>query len=221
VACGSGASALPATERVGPRGSEIGVDLADRLLALARSKAAATGLMHTEFRHADMEHLDPPADSFDAVICVFGIFFVSDMPSLVAALWRLVRPGGRLAVTTWGPRMFEPGSTHFWQAIQRERPELYRGFNPWDRITQPEALRDMLGAGGVDEAQIVAEAGTQLLHSPDDFWTVAQGSGYRDTLDQLAPEARERVRQATVAALQADDVRAIEVNVIYAIAIKP
>jgi len=35
----------------------------------------------------------------------------------------------------------------------------------------------MLGAGGVDEARIVAEAGTQPLHTPDDFWTVAQGWG--------------------------------------------
>src|SRR4029077_14495800 len=151
VACGSGASALPAAERVGPSGSVLAIDLADRLLALGRAKAAARGFAHLAFRQANMQQVDAPADSFDAVICVFGIFFVSDMSSLVASLWRLVRPGGELAITPWGPRMFEPASALFWQAVQRERPDLYHAFNPWDRITDPEALRQVLREGGVEE----------------------------------------------------------------------
>jgi SAM-dependent methyltransferase len=198
----------------------LAVDLADRLLALGRAKAAARGFAHLEFRQANMQQLDAPAHSFDAVICVFGIFFVSDMSSLVASLWRLVRTGGELAITTWGPRMFEPASALFWQAVQRERPELYRAFNPWDRITDPEALRQVLREGGVKVAQIVPEAGIQALRSPEDFWTVVLGSGYRDTIDHLEPDAGERVHQATLAALQAENVRAIETNVLYALATK-
>lgn len=220
VACGSGASAIPAAEQVGPGGMVLGVDLADQLLVLGRAKAAARGLTNIELRHADMERLDLPVDSFDAVICVFGIFFVADMSSLVAALWRLVRPGGQLAITTWGPRMFEPGSSFFWTAIQQERPDLYRAFNPWDRITDTDALGAMLRAGGVEGAQIVPEAGTQSLRSVEDFWAVALGSGYRGTNDQLESDARERVYQATLAALQAHTVREIETNVIYATATK-
>ncbi len=220
VACGSGASALPAAERVGPSGSVLAVDLADRLLALGRAKAAARGFSHLEFRQANMQQVDAPAESFDAVICVFGIFFVSDMSSLVASLWRLVRPGGELAITTWGPHMFEPASTLFWQAVQQERPELYRAFNPWERISDPEALRQVLREGDVEEAQIVPEAGIQALRSPEDFWIVVLGSGYRDTIDHLEPDARERVRHATLSALQAGNVRAIETNVLYALATK-
>ena len=113
-----------------------------------------------------MEHLQFPAGSFDAVICVFGIFFVTDMEGLVAALWNLVRPGGQLAITTWGPRMFEPGSTLFWLAVQQERPDLYRAFNPWDRITEPEALRQVLRVGGIDEVEIVPEDGNSGAAHP-------------------------------------------------------
>ena len=58
------------------------------------------------------------------------------------------------------------------------------------------------------------------LRSSEDFWIVALGSGYRGTVDQLEPDARERVYHATLAALQADDVAAIETNVIYALATK-
>src|SRR6478735_4355743 len=51
-ACCSSASALPAAEAVGPEGYVLGVDLAERLLALGRAKAAARGLRHVEFRRA-------------------------------------------------------------------------------------------------------------------------------------------------------------------------
>jgi ubiquinone/menaquinone biosynthesis C-methylase UbiE len=57
VGCGSGASAIPAAERVGPSGRVVGVDLADRLLALARAKAARRKLDNVEFLHGDMERL--------------------------------------------------------------------------------------------------------------------------------------------------------------------
>ncbi|MGO8948654.1 MAG: class I SAM-dependent methyltransferase [Ktedonobacterales bacterium] len=220
VACGSGASALPAAERVGPGGAVLGIDLADQLLALGRAKAAARGLAQLEFQVGDMEHLEFPADSFDAIICIFGIFFVTDMEGLVAALWDLVRPGGQLAITTWGPRMFEPGSTLFWHAVQRERPDLYRVFNPWDRITEPGALSQLLQAGGIGKVEIVPEDGIQVLRTPEDFWTIALGSGYRGTIEQLGLDIRERVRQATLAGLRERDVRAIETNVLYALATK-
>lgn len=61
--------------------------------------------------------------AFDAVICVFGIFFVSDMSHAIGELWRMVRPGGQLALTTWGPNLFEPANTIFWDVIRVERPK--------------------------------------------------------------------------------------------------
>jgi ubiquinone/menaquinone biosynthesis C-methylase UbiE len=79
VGCGSGASAIPAGKVVGPHGHVIGVDLAERLLAMARAKADAQKLPNIAFRQADMEGLGYTDESFDAVVCVFAIFFVPDM----------------------------------------------------------------------------------------------------------------------------------------------
>jgi len=93
--CGTGASAIPAAEQVGPTGKVIAVDLADRLLAIARRKAAARKLENIEFRHGDMENLGYPDQFFDAVICVFAIFFVPDVAKQISELWRMVRPNGR------------------------------------------------------------------------------------------------------------------------------
>ena len=123
VGCGTGASALAAAEAVGPNGSVVGVDLSARLLDRARTKAASLGLNNFEFRLADMTSLGYPDGEFDAAISVFSIFFVPDMEGLVRELWRMVRPGGQLAITTWGPRIFEPAYSQWLDAVERERPD--------------------------------------------------------------------------------------------------
>ena len=220
VGCGSGASAIPAGKVAGPHGRVIGVDLADRLLAMARAKASAQKLQNVEFRKADMEALGYPDASFDAVVCVFAIFFVPDMIKQVKELWRMVRPGGQLAITTWGPRMFEPGSATWWAAVKQFRPDLHTAFNPWERIVTPQALRQLLTDSGIRAAEIIAEDGQQVLQSPDDWWTVVQGSGYRWTLEQMDNETIAHVRDMNLEALRNNDTKSIETNVIYALATK-
>lgn len=221
--CGSGASALPAAEAVGPSGSVLGVDLAANLLALAQAKADARRLSNLELRVGDMLALELPAASFDAVVCVFGIFFVPDMPGAVRELWRLVRPGGRLALTTWGPRLFEPMNTVFWSAVRERRPDLHKGFNPWDRISEPGAVHTLLADGGIpsaEEAEVVAESGTHGLRSHDDWWAIVLGSGYRATIEPLSPADREHVHNSCAAYARAQRVTAVETNVVYAVASK-
>ena len=214
VACGTGASAIPAAERVGPAGSVLAIDLAERLLELGRAKSEKLDLTNIEFRLGDMERLGLPNASFDAVICVFGIFFLDDMATGMRELWRMVRPGGQLAITTWGPRVFEPGSSAFWKATGTERPDLVRSYNPWDRITTPAGLEELFHAAGIEGANITAEANLHPLSSPDDWWTIVLGTGFRNTVEQLETSARERVRAANLD--QLTDVRAIEVNALYA-----
>src|SRR5215470_19838212 len=144
VCCGSGASALPAAEAVGAEGKVIGVDLAEQLLELARTKAIQRHLGNIEFEVGDMFSMRFPPASFDAVVCVFGIFFVPDMAKAVSELWSRIRSGGKLAVTTWGRNFCEPANGAFWDSIKDVRPDLYKGFNPWDRIDNPGSLRKVL-----------------------------------------------------------------------------
>jgi ubiquinone/menaquinone biosynthesis C-methylase UbiE len=208
VCCGSGASAIPAAERVGPGGSLTGIDLSENLLRLARAKAQAQRLQNIEFRVADMLALPFPDRHFDAVVCVFGIFFVPDMAAAVRSLWRVVRPGGKLAITTWGPRFFEPANTAFWNAVREVRPELYKGFNPWDRICDPASVHGLLREAGIDGAD--AEA----------WWTAVLGSGYRGTLEQLEPRQRDWVRDVNLKYIRDSGLKSVEANVVYAVARK-
>jgi ubiquinone/menaquinone biosynthesis C-methylase UbiE len=221
VCCGSGASAIPAAIAVGPTGQVIGVDLAESLLQLARRKSQAQGLQNIAFQYGDFEYLTFPDAHFDAVVCVFGIFFVPDMVGAVRELWRMVRPGGKLAITSWGKKVFEPANQIFWDVLNAERPDLVKQFAPWDRVSEVASLQALLGAGGATPVQVVAETDSQALSAPDDWWTMSLGGGLRGTINQLDFTTRERVRQANLQALQVRQICALEAEVLYAVAYKP
>ena len=218
--CGSGASALPAAESVGPEGYVIGIDLAANLVARARTKARIQSLHNVEFREGDLLDTGFTESSFHAVVCVFGIFFLPDMQAGVRELWRVLRPGGKLAITTWGPRFFEPASTAFWNSVREVRPDLYKGFNPWDIVCDPQSLRNLLSQGGIEQADVAAEAGAHAVPSPDAWWSMVLGTGYRGTVEQLDADDRERVRLANLNYIQTSGLRSVEANVVYAVATK-
>jgi ubiquinone/menaquinone biosynthesis C-methylase UbiE len=220
VCCGSGASALPAAALVGPTGLVLGIDLAERLLDRARDKARARGLGNVEFRVGDILALRIPDEPFDAVVCVFGIFFVPDMALALRLLWEHVRPGGKLAITTWGPRFLEPGTSAFWDSIQRERPDLYKGFNPWDRICDPQSLSALFIDAGIANPHVTAQSGYHSIAAPEDWWAAVLGSGYRGTVDQLDAASFERVRAANLEFIRSSGTTSVETNVIYAVAEK-
>ena len=221
LCCGAGASALPAAVAVGPSGRVVGVDVAAPLLRAARSRAAAAALRNVEFRRADARSTGLPGESFDAVICVFGVFFASDMPSFVAEMWRHVRPGGALAITTWGPGLFEPANGLFWDAVHELDPSLFKAFNPWDEITTPTALTDLFKRSGIQTANAEAVAAQHPLNQPDDFWDIVLGSGYRATVDRLLPDQRATLRERVLTRLAEHATATLRTDVVYGIATRP
>jgi len=219
--CGAGASALSAAELVGPKGKVIGVDVAEALLELAQAKAAERRLGNTQFELGDLLSIRFPNESFDAAVCVFGIFFVPDMAAAVQELWRCVRPGGQLAVTTWGPNLFEPANSAFWTSIKNVRADLYKGFHPWDRINDSASLLMIMREGGAESAKIADENRLHPISAVEDWWIIVLGSGYRGTIEQLNPVEREQVKEANLAFIRDEKISAIETNVLYALATKP
>jgi ubiquinone/menaquinone biosynthesis C-methylase UbiE len=216
VCCGSGASALPAAEIVGSQGSVIAIDVAEKLLELGHKKAVQRGLTNIEFRRGDMLNLNYE-NEFAAVMCVFGIFFVPDMESALRELWSAVVPSGKLAITTWGPRFFEPATTAFWNSIREVRSDLYKGFNPWDRICDRSSLFQLLNNSGIADAEIFEEANSHSIDSPEAWWAAVLGSGYRGTIDQLSADDLQKVSDANFKYIRESGIREVEANVVYAI----
>jgi SAM-dependent methyltransferase len=221
LCCGAGASALPAAHAVGPEGRVLGIDIAAPMLELVRARAAAEGLANVEFRHGDATRTGLPDGGFDAVVCVFGVFFAPDMAAFVREMWRLTGPHGVLAVTTWGPGLFEPGNGLFWRRVGEVEPALFKAFNPWDEITTPELLAGLFSRAGVPDPAVEAAAGQHRLDHPDRFWDVVLGSGYRATVDALSPEQRDRVRESLLADLRSREITLLRTDVVFGTAARP
>jgi ubiquinone/menaquinone biosynthesis C-methylase UbiE len=220
VCCGSGASAIPAAKYVGDTGSVLGVDLAEQLLNLARMKVKQQNLTNIKFRAGDFQDLGLPDASFDAIVCVFGIFFVPDMVAAVQELWRMVHPGGKLAITSWGKNVFEPANRVFWKSIETERPDLYMQYTPWERIGDAVSLKELLEAGGATQVEVFEETGTHELTCPEDWWTMVMGGGCRGTIEKLDSATKKRIEQTNLDFLRSEGINSLKVDVLYAIAHK-
>ncbi|MDA0238430.1 MAG: class I SAM-dependent methyltransferase [Proteobacteria bacterium] len=217
VGCGTGASALPAAEAVGPDGMVVAMDIAEAMLQRAKDKASARGIRNISFRMADMTDLRESDQSYDVVISVFSLFFTSDMKTQLAKLWRLLRPGGRLITTFWGSNAFEPGAGAFGDALREIRPDIPPLTRPWERFTEQENIRRLIADSVGVVPRVIAAIDRQPLTEPSDWWTVALGSGFRWEVDQLTPYEQEAVKSRVVQVLSDQSVCALESSALHAI----
>jgi SAM-dependent methyltransferase len=96
---GAGADVLISARRVGPSGRAYGLDMTDEMLALARANAAAAGAGNVEFLKGYLEEIPLPDASVDVVISNCVINLAGDKRRVLAEAARVLRPGGRFAVS--------------------------------------------------------------------------------------------------------------------------
>jgi arsenite methyltransferase len=96
---GAGTDVLISARRVGPSGRAIGLDMTDEMLSLARANAAAAGLDNVEFVQGHIEDIPLPDASVDVVISNCVINLSGDKPQVLREAARVLRPGGRFAVS--------------------------------------------------------------------------------------------------------------------------
>jgi arsenite methyltransferase len=95
---GGGIDVLLSARRVGPSGFAYGVDMTDEMLELARRNAAKAGGRNVEFRKGRIEDLPLPDASVDVVISNCVINLSVDKPAVLAEMFRVLVPGGRIGI---------------------------------------------------------------------------------------------------------------------------
>lgn len=114
VACGTGILARTVAARVGPTGSVIGLDVNEGMLEVARRKAP-----EIEWKHGNAESLPFDDNTFDAVVSQFGLMFFKDRMAAIHEMSRVLRSGGRMAVTVWGRLDDSPGYASMAELLER------------------------------------------------------------------------------------------------------
>src|SRR4249919_3712845 len=96
---GAGADVLISGRRVGPTGRAIGIDMTDEMLELARANAAQAGATNVEFVKGYLEEMPIGDGTVDVVISNCVINLAADKPRVIREAARVLRPGGRFAVS--------------------------------------------------------------------------------------------------------------------------
>jgi ubiquinone/menaquinone biosynthesis C-methylase UbiE len=195
VPCGSGASVVVAAERVLPDGDAVGIDYAEQMVAIAREKADSAGLDNVKLSVADMTALDPSRlEPFDVVVCSLGLFFAEDMPGLLRSLLGLLHSRGRIGVAVFGEHVFDPMRQVFVETVAELAPAV-EVLQPWRRTEDVSVLRGVFEAAGIPAVDIVTEDDRLPLRSPDDWWRIIMGSGFRRTVAALDQSTADELRK--------------------------
>ena len=170
---GGGIDVLLSARRVGPTGKAFGLDMTDDMLELARRNAAEAGVTNVEFLKGEIEHIPLPDASVDVVISNCVINLSGDKRRVLAEAFRVLKPGGRFAVSDIVVRGEVPAdvrrSMELWVgcvAGALEEGEFLRllgdvGFEDASieptRVYRSEDARAFLDEAGIDAAANLAE----------------------------------------------------------------
>jgi ubiquinone/menaquinone biosynthesis C-methylase UbiE len=169
---GGGIDVLLSARRVGPAGKAYGLDMTDEMLALARENQRKAGVANVEFLKGEIEHVPLPDGAVDVIISNCVINLSPDKDAVIAEAFRVLKPGGRFAVSDVVVRGEVPEairkSVELWigcvaGALEESeyRAKLARaGFEAIDveptRVYSADSAREVLSRAGLDADTVAA-----------------------------------------------------------------
>lgn len=183
IATGTGNAAIAAARTL-KYGSVTGIDLSTGMLRKAGDKAKEMNLRNVVFRQCDIESMEFEDNAFDAVTCAFGLFFLPNMENGLRCISRVLKPGGKLAITSFAPSLMMP-----LRKMLFDRIKVYGVEEPkhsWMQLDDPEKIYKLLGGAGYRDVQIQSRQMGYFLKNSLDWKDVLLNSGYRGLLNQLS-----------------------------------
>ena len=200
VATGGGEPAVTAAHRVGPSGHVLATDLSPQMVALGRERAAELGLHNIDFREMDAEAPGLPENSFEIVLCRFGLMFLPDPQLALQRLYQLLVPDGRLVAAVWGPPQKVPFARWPMEVAMRvlqvpaPPPQMPGPFS----LADPHRLEQLLTGAGFIAVQTEPMTLTFEWASVDDYLRFQQAilTGFNSMLAKYPAEQQAEVWRA-------------------------
>jgi ubiquinone/menaquinone biosynthesis C-methylase UbiE len=194
---GSGQPAFTLAQFVSPKGSVIATDLSPAMVDALLRRASSTGIANLRAQVMDMEKLDFPGESFDAVTCRWGFMWPPDHLRAIAEAHRVLRSQGWLATATWDVRENNPLQGP--AVIERILgPASVAGSAPRVRFDDPGALREMFAQAGFRNVAVEAVPLRTEYESFEQWWQYSTDSWttVRKRIQGLANDELSRLKEA-------------------------
>jgi SAM-dependent methyltransferase len=180
---GGGIDVLLSARRVGPAGKAYGLDMTDEMLALARENQRKAGVENVEFLKGEIEHIPLPDDSVDVIISNCVINLSADKDQVLREAFRVLKPGGRLAVSDVVTRGEMPPEI-------RQRVLLWVGCIAG--ALEENEYRAKLSAAGFDSVDVEPTR----IYRVEDARAFLSGQGI--DVDLIAPQVDEKFMSAFI-----------------------
>jgi ubiquinone/menaquinone biosynthesis C-methylase UbiE len=194
VAAGTGASLVPAAQRVGANGHVIGLDLAPGMVDRLRDLIARLGIKNAEAVVGDAESLPFESERFDAVLCGFGLFFFADTDRALAEIRRVLRPGGQLAISTF-TRAGSDSMDAMWARLAAFMP-VPPAADRERRFDEPRHLLNTLVRAGFKDGQVEPSPFELVFPDIDTWLSWLRSMEFGQHLARMTPAMLEQFRQS-------------------------
>jgi ubiquinone/menaquinone biosynthesis C-methylase UbiE len=197
LAAGAGDTGFEAAAIAGEGVRLISTDVSPDMLEVARRRGAELDLPDVDYRVMDAEHIELGANSVDAVLCRFGYMLMADPAAALSETRRVLRPGGRLALSVWGAPESNPWVTILAGTLVEgghAPPPDPRLPGPFDMASQ-ERTRALLESTGFSAVRSEERAVRFTFRDVDDYVSYATDTAgpFAIVLRELSRDDREAV----------------------------
>lgn len=168
VACGPGTLPLLASDKVK---SVHAIDFSESMIKSFKESVNAAGMENIDIHCGDGQELPFSDEMFDAAFSMFGLMFFPDRTKGYAEIFRTLKPGGKVVISSWAPVADSPVMQIMFGAIKAMKPDIPEPQTDIESLENPEFFKTELQNAGFKQVKIVPVEGEYPIRDREEFWS--------------------------------------------------